>query len=118
MTVKILKKDGHLTSAAKAVLRDLLIQHLLEAPEETKSFWERGRWLDRKLCRYHGVRQLGRGRFVSISYANESTAEALLAFFKVDYVTGNDAPRGGKTGSYLEYSRGQLEKAIYERMRF
>lgn len=43
----------------------------------------------------------GRGRFTTnLDYTSQ--LERLLTSLKVRYISGNDAPRGGKTGNYIK----------------
>lgn len=55
------------------------------------------------VARFHGVRTLGRGRFVTLSTWLDADARELLDLLKVRYVAGNDAPRGGQVGTFIEF---------------
>lgn len=52
--------------------------------------------------KYYGKFRRGHGRFVSLSDCRHYNAIKALELLGVDYTTGNDAPRGGKTGDFVE----------------
>lgn len=98
---KVLKKDGRLSKAGRETLVTLLMQ------KEIGTTWK---------SRIHGVRELGRGRWVTLSYSLDAQARELLNALGVPFTEGNDAPRGGRTGAYLEYDYCTLYEKIARRM--
>ena len=98
---RVFLKKGTLSKAGRETLVTLLMQ------EEVGTTWK---------MRVHGVRELGRGRRVRISYSLDEQARELLNALKVPFTEGNDAPRGGKTGTYLEYDFYTLYEKIASRM--
>lgn len=98
---KVFLKSGKLSKAGRETLVTLLMQ------KEMGTTWK---------MRIHGVRELGRGRFITISYSMDEQARELLNALGVPFTEGNDAPRGGKTGNYLEYSFYTLYEKIAGRM--
>ena len=99
--MKVFLKDGKLSKAGRETLVTLLMQ------EEIGTTWK---------MRLHGVRELGRGRWVTLSYSLDEQARELLGALGVPFTEGNDAPRGGKTGDYLEYDYYTLYEKIAGRM--
>ena len=95
--MKVFLKNGNLSKAGRETLVALLNQ------EEIGTTWK---------MRLHGVRELGRGRWVTLSYSLDEQARELLGALGVSFTEGNDAPRGGKTGSYLEYDYYTLYEKI------
>lgn len=99
---KCFLKSGYLTQAG----RDTIFK-LLTADEEKPAPIVWGKPLppdwDSIWVRFHGVRQLGRGRFVTLSYSLDEQAREILTALKVPFTEGNDAIRGGKTGTYLRF---------------
>lgn len=108
---KIFLKSGYLTLAGQDTIRELLT-----ATEEKPAPHVWGKPFpsdyDCLWVRFHGVRQLGRGRFVSISYSMDEQGRELLTALKIPFTEGNDAPRGGKTGAYLRYDLHKLRDAL------
>lgn len=108
---KVFLKSGYLTLAG----RDTVVK-LLNADEEKSAPLVWGKPLPSDwMCswvRFHGVRQLGRGRFVTISYSLDEQARELLNALKVPFTEGNDAIRGGKTGAYLRFDLHALHDAL------
>ena len=108
---KVFLKSGYLTLAGQDTVRELL-----SATEEERAPYEWGKPLpkdwDCNFVRFHGVRQLGRGRFVTISYSMDEQARELLTALKVPFTEGNDAPRGGRKGAYLRYDLRKLRNAL------
>ena len=108
---KVIKNDGSLTIAGIHTVRELLT-----ATEEKRKPIVWGKPLppdwDSIWMRFHGVRQLGRGRWVTISYSLDAQARELLTALKVPFTEGNDAIRGGKTGAYLRYDLLKLRDAL------
>lgn len=108
---KVFLKSGYLTQAG----RDTVVK-LLNADEEKPAPLVWGKPLppdwDAIWVRFHGVRQLGRGRFVSISYSMDEQARELLTALKVPFSEGNDALRDGRTGTYLRYDLQKLRDAL------
>ena len=94
---KVFLKNGNLSRAGRETLVTLLNQ------EEIGTTWK---------MRIHGVRELGRGRWVTLSYSLDEQARELLNALGVPFTEGNDAPRGGKTGNYLEYDYYTLYEKI------
>ncbi len=57
----------------------------------------------------------GSGRFTTNIDRTENTIEILKDAglkFAVDFITGNDSPRGGKTGNYVELTSKGKTKSI------
>ena len=108
---KVFLKSGYLTLAGMHTVRELLT-----ATEEKRAPYVWGKPFpsdyDCLWVRFHGVRQLGSGRFVSISYSMDEQARELLTALKVPFTDGNDAPRGGRTGAYLRYDLRKLRNAL------
>ena len=108
---KVFLKSGYLTQAG----RDTVFT-LLNADEEKPEPVVWGKPLPSDwMCnwvRFHGVRQLGRGRFVTISYSMDEQARELLTALKVPFTEGNDAIRGGKTGAYLRFDLRAFKEAL------
>lgn len=98
---KVFLKNGTLSKAGRETLVTLLMQ------EEIGTTWR---------MRIHGVRELGRGRWVTLSYSLDNQARELLEALGVPFTEGNDAPRGGKTGTYLEYDFYTLYEKIASRL--
>ena len=94
---KCFLKSGMLSKAGRETLVTLLMQ------KEIETTWK---------MRLHGIRELGRGRWVRLSYSLDEQARELLGALGVPFTEGNDAPRGGKTGSYLEYDYYTLYEKI------
>lgn len=92
MTV-IFKKDGSFKESTKTVLRDMLA--------------EGG-------CHYHVYEYAGRGRYAHLVTWKEDVARQILLEFDISYVVSNDAPRGGKVGTYLSFSKSALVNKILE----
>lgn len=99
--MKVFLKNGTLSKAGRETLVTLLMQ------KEIGTTWK---------SRIHGVRELGRGRWVTLSYSLDAQARELLEALGVPFTEGNDAPRGGKTGNYLEYDFYILYEKIASRM--
>lgn len=110
--VKCFLKSGYLTLAGMRTVRELLT-----ATEEKREPIVWGKPFpsdyDCNWVRFHGVRQLGRGRFTSISYSMDEQGRELLTALKIPFTEGNDAPRGGKTGAYLRYDLRKLRNALF-----
>ena len=108
---KVFLKSGYLTLAGMHTVRELLT-----ATEEKRAPYVWGKPLppgwDRNWVRFHGVRELGRGRFVTLSYALDEQARELLTALKVPFTEGNDAPKGGKTGAYLRFDMYAFKDSI------
>lgn len=109
---KVFLKSGYLTIAGMNTVRELLT-----ATEEEREPYEWGKPLpsdwDCNYVRFHGVRQLGRGRFITISYSMDEQARVLLTALKIPFTEGNDAPRGGRTGAYLRFDLRKLRGALF-----
>lgn len=56
----------------------------------------------RKAKRFHGCEWNGSARHMRLSDAQHRNLCEALRLIGVDYVTGNDAPRGGATGTFVE----------------
>lgn len=108
---KVFLKSGYLSLAGQDTVRVLL-----HADEEKKPPYVWGKPLpsdyECRWVRFHGVRQLGRGRFVTLSYSLDEQARELLAALKVPFTEGNDAIRGGRTGAYLRFDLCALRDAL------
>lgn len=52
--------------------------------------------------KFYGKHRRGNGRFVTLSDCGYYNAIKALELLGIDYTTGNDAPRGGKTGDFVE----------------
>lgn len=108
---RVFLKSGYLTIAGMHTVRELL-----DATEEEREPYEWGKPLssdwDCIYVRFHGVRQLGRGRFVTLSYSYDAQARELLSALDVPFTEGNDAIRGGKTGAYLRFDLRAFKEAL------
>lgn len=62
--------------------------------------------------RIHLKRYTGQGRFSKITTADHDHMSQLLRFFDIEFAYGNDAPRGGKLGDYIQFAFSDLEKLI------
>ena len=89
----IFKKDGSFKETTKTVLRDMLA--------------EPG-------CHFHVFEYTGRGRNIHLVTWKEDVARLLLLQFGIPYVVSNDAPRGGKVGTYLSFSKSALVSKLLE----
>lgn len=92
-------KSGRLSKAGRETLSALLNQEYIDSHMN---------------ARLHGVRKLGSGRFISLSYTLDEQARILLTYLGVPFKEGNDAPRGGKTGQFLEYNCFTLHEKLCE----
>ena len=108
---RVFLKSGYLTLAGQDTVRELLT-----AKEEERAPIVWGKHLPSDwMCnwvRFHGVRELGRGRFATLSYSLDEQARELLTALKVPFTEGNDAPRGGKTGAYLRFDLRAFKEAL------
>jgi hypothetical protein len=87
----ITKKDGHMTVKHTEALKTLI--------NDTENAQKRGQ----KSFRLHLCRYTGYGRFITFNDTQERAMFDLFrAFDFTNYRTGNDAPRGGKNGYYIE----------------
>jgi len=68
--------------------------------------------------RYHGAGYSGRGRYTSKTNGDHFTVIEGLCKIGVDFVKGNDAPRGGWNGQYVELSaKGKRQVAEWAKIR-
>ena len=68
--------------------------------------------------RVHGKHYSGSGRFTSVANGTHYTTIEGLKAIGVDYVTGNDAPRGGQCGDFVELTaKGRRQVAEWAKMR-
>lgn len=68
--------------------------------------------------RYHGARYSGRGRYTSKTNGDHFAVIEGLCKIGVDFVEGNDAPRGGWNGQYVELSaKGKRQVAEWAKQR-
>lgn len=68
--------------------------------------------------RVHGKKYSGRGRFTSITNGTYFATIEGLKSIGVDYQAGNDAPRGGAIGDYIELTaKGKRQVAEWAKMR-
>lgn len=108
---KVFLKSGYLTIAGRDT-----VSELLTATEEKRAPYVWGKPFpsdyDCMWVRFHGVRQLGRGRFTSISYSMDEQGRELLTALKIPFTEGNDAPRGGRTGAYLRFDLQAFKKVL------
>ena len=108
---RVFRKSGSLTLAGQDT-----IFSLLNATEEKRAPYVWGKPLPSDwMCnwvRFHGVRELGRGRFTTLSYSLDEQARELLTALKVPFTEGNDAPRGGRTGAYLRFDLRAFKDAL------
>lgn len=95
---KIFKNDGTLTAYGA----DLVDSMLCNAQDGT--------------ARFHGVRTVGRGRFVTLSTGRDTDARELLEMLGVRYVAGNDAPRGGQVGTFIEFCVYEFLPKLFKRL--
>ena len=61
---------------------------------------------------FYGVKVCGRGRYSNNSFTDEWNAKELLRLLNVPFTTGNDAPRGGKTGNFIRFNTKAFERAL------
>ena len=83
-------------------LRDRVAQHLTTKAGTINKRYAHvlGFIAQGKGARYHGARWHGHGR--TLSDSDHWNLIKALKLIGVDYVTGNDAPRGGREGDYVE----------------
>lgn len=68
--------------------------------------------------RYHGAGYSGRGRYTSKANGDHFAVLQGLRLIGVDFVEGNDAPRGGWSGQYVELSpKGKRQVAEWAKIR-
>lgn len=68
--------------------------------------------------RYHGAGYSGRGRYTSKANGDHFAVIEGLRKIGVDFVEGNDAPRGGWSGQYVELSpKGKRQVAEWAKIR-
>ena len=68
--------------------------------------------------RYHGAGYSGRGRYTSKTNGDHFAVIEGLCKIGVDFVKGNDAPRGGWSGQYVELSaKGKRQVAEWAKIR-
>ena len=68
--------------------------------------------------RYHGAGYSGRGRYTSKTNGDHFAVIEGLCKIGVDFVKGNDAPRGGWSGQYVELSaKGKRQVAEWAKQR-
>ena len=68
--------------------------------------------------RYHGAGYSGRGRYTSKTNGDHFAVIEGLRKIGVDFVEGNDAPRGGWSGQYVELSaKGKRQVAEWSKQR-
>lgn len=68
--------------------------------------------------RYHGAGYSGRGRYTSKANGDHFAVIEALRTIGVDFVEGNDAPRGGWSGQYVELSaKGKRQVAEWAKIR-
>lgn len=68
--------------------------------------------------RVHGKHYSGSGRYTSVANGTHYTTIEGLRLVGVDFTTGNDAPRGGQCGDYVELSpKGKRQVAEWAAMR-
>ena len=66
------------------------------------------------MFRFHGIHYNGRGRFTTVSESDKDGCKDLLDFLHVEYIEGNDAPRGGKHGHYFQFWRWDYCQALFK----
>lgn len=62
--------------------------------------------------RFHFKSWRGRGRNISLSDCEHRNCEDLFSALGIAYNTGNDAPRGGVAGDFIEVSDGKSAKKL------
>lgn len=68
--------------------------------------------------KFYGKHYRGHGRFVTLSDCGYYNAIQALKLLGIDYTTGNDAPRGGKTGDFVQLTaKGQRQVAEWVKAR-
>ena len=68
--------------------------------------------------RYHGAGYSGRGRYTSKTNGDHFAVIEGLCKIGIDFVEGNDAPRGGWSGQYVELSaKGKRQVAEWAKIR-
>lgn len=69
-------------------------------------------------ARHHGKTYSGHGRFTSIANGTHYSTIEGLRLIGVDFVTGNDAPRGGQCGDYVELTaKGRRQVAEWAKVK-
>lgn len=103
---KLFKNDGALTQWGKKVAYALVYAPLAGCNRDFTS-------VRRKL---HGIESRGRGRFGRLSTALHDDAMRLLDALGVAYELGNDAPRGGRVGTFIRFEEKTLCEALFSRL--
>ena len=103
---KLFKNGGALTKWGKKVAYALIYA---DAAGCNRSYTS---WM-RKL---HGIEFRGRGRFVRLSTALHDDAMRLLDALGVAYELGNDAPRGGRVGTFIRFEEKAFCEALFSRL--
>lgn len=68
--------------------------------------------------KFYGKHYRGSGRFITLSDCGYYNAIKALELLGIDYTTGNDAPRGGKTGDFVELTpKGKRQVAEWVKIR-
>lgn len=68
--------------------------------------------------RHHGKHYSGSGHFISVANGTHFSTIEGLRLIGVDFTTGNDAPRGGATGDYVELTaKGKRQVAEWVKVR-
>lgn len=106
--MKIFKKDGTLTQWGQRVAHALIYADEAGINRGCTSI----------LRKLHGVESRGRGRFVRLSTALHDDAIDLLDALGVAYELGNDAPRGGRVGTFILFEEKILLEALFSRLSF
>lgn len=105
---KLFKNDGALTKWGEKVACALVYAPAAGCNRDFTS-------VRRKL---HGIESRGRGRFAHLSTALHDDAIDLLDALGVAYELGNDAPRGGRVGTFIRFEEKALCEALFSRLSF
>lgn len=105
---KLFKNDGALTQWGRTVTHALICANRAGLNRSCTSV----------LRRFHGIESRGRGRFTRLSTAKHDDAVRLLDALGVAYELGNDAPRGGRVGTFIQFEEEAFCEALFSRLSF
>lgn len=104
--MKLFKNDSSLTQWGQRVVHSLVYAD--------EAGFNRG--CTSVLRKLHGIESRGRGRFVRLSTALHDDAKDLLDALGVPYELGNDAPRGGRVGTFIRFEEKAFCEALFSRL--
>lgn len=100
MTYRITTKAGRLSE----ITRDILTRIAPIQPKENG------------IVRFYTVRNVGLGTRTHYSSAIGDRLIDLLCDAGMDYTSGNDAPKGGRLGEYVEFNKAAFFDAVRSRL--